>query len=453
MIPKIAVVAFPGNNCETESLRAAKGNGFAGEIVRWNEPEKIGQFDAYFLPGGFSFEDRGRSGAISAREKIFDALRAEAEKGKVILGVCNGAQMIVESGMIPIGENPVPFALAENVRRNAEGHVIGTGFYNAWKIIKPERTDTAFTNSVSGLIRIPMAHGEGRFTSVDDKALETLKSGKNVAFRYCDEDGKVDANFPTTPNGAKFAVAMLVNDEGTIGAIMPHPERFYDACDGDQVFQSMRKWIEEKKSPKKVRIGDFSKSQTPKIQPFCRDAAMLRLYLEKKLIITDNEAFTLSQAASNIAGENIKLERSVFYEISPCHSESATADEESLGKIIDSGLILNPNKEVLLPTPCHAEPTTAGRLVSGSQASNHAREMLNQVRDDKTGIKFAVLPFEDDQATALAEKLSKLLGKSVDVKIYKCWNFGNASKSAIKKVLQNRLLANPNSAEIFISTK
>jgi phosphoribosylformylglycinamidine synthase len=139
MTPKIAVITFPGNNCETESLRAATRNGFDAQLVLWNEVEKIGNFDAYFLIGGFSFEDRGRSGAIAAREEIFDAIRKEAKKGKVILGVCNGAQMIVESGLISVGENPVPFAIAENVRRDTEGKVLGTGYYNVWVNIKPVR--------------------------------------------------------------------------------------------------------------------------------------------------------------------------------------------------------------------------------------------------------------------------------------------------------------------------
>jgi len=443
MTPLLAVVAFPGNNCEIESLRAAKRNGFEGEIILWNEPAKIGKFDAYFLPGGFSFEDRGRSGMVSAREPIFDALRKEASKGKIILGVCNGAQMVVESGMIPVGENPVPFALAENVRRDKIGHVLGTGYYNAWRRITPERKDTAFTNAVSGMLRVPVAHGEGRFTSVDKKALDVLKSGKNVAFRYCDENGEIDSAYPVTPNGAAFAVAMIVNDEGTVGAIMPHPERFYDSCDGDQVFQSMRKWIEEKKSPKEVKIGDFSKSKLPKIQPFRRDAAGLRLSIEKKLIITDNEAFTLSQAASNIAGEALKLGRSTLYEIS--------CDAKQKEKIIESGLILNPNKEVLIP--CHSCPASECGVNSGRNPGAKLSVVKLDPRlrgdDERGNKKFAILPFEDDQATALSEKLTKLLGKKVEVKIYKCWDFGNASKNATQKVLQNRLLANPNSAEIF----
>ncbi len=409
MTPKLAVITFPGNNCEIESVRAATRNGFEAELVLWNEPEKVGTFDAYFLIGGFSFEDRGRSGALAAREEIFDTLREEAKKGKVILGVCNGAQMIVESGLIPVEGNPVPFALADNVRRDKGGHVMGTGYYNVWVHMKPERTDTAFSCSVSDLLKVPVAHGEGRFTSVDQKALNVLQDGSHVAFRYCDEKGNVSADFPITPNGAKFATAMVVNKEGTVGAIMPHPERFYDSCDGDKIFQSMRKWIEEKRSSAQVIIGDFTKVGVPHIPDLelKKDA----IVLEKKLIITDNEAFSVSQTASNIAGEKIKFEKSLLYEI------AVEGDPDPKQKLIDSGLILNPNKEILIG--------------SGS------------------GFRYAVLPFEDDHAVALSEKLSTMFKSQVTVRIFKCWNFGKVSDGAIDKVLQNRLLANPNSAEIF----
>lgn len=407
MKPRLAVITFPGNNCETESLRAATRNGFEAELVLWNEIEKIGKYDAYFIIGGFAFEDRGRSGAIPAREPIADALREEARKGKIILGVCNGAQMIVESGMIPIGNNPAPFALADNVRRDKEGHVLGTGYYNVWIQLKKINPDTAFTCDCDDVIRVPVAHGEGRFTSIDPEAIQALEGEKNVAFRYCDKNGKIDSHFPVTPNGAYAATAMVVNNEGTVGAIMPHPERFYRECDGDQVLRSMRKWIEEKRSPANVKIGEFQDAATPETPKL--ELEKNSLSLEKKLIITDNEAFSISQTASYVAGEKLNLEKSLLYEI--------TGESLAQEKILESGLILNENKEVLI--------------------------------EKSEGAKYAVLPLEDDTASALAEKLSQFLKAKVRVKIYTCWNFGNAPQNAIDKVLKNRLLANPNSAKIY----
>ena len=412
MTPKLAVITFPGNNCESESIRAAERNGFEAELVLWNEIEKIGNFDAYFLIGGFSFEDRGRSGSIAAREKIFDAIREEAKKGKVILGACNGAQMIVESGLIPVGDNPVPFSLADNVRRDKEGKVLGTGYYNVWVNIKPERKDTAFSHNVSELLKVPVAHGEGRFTSIDKTALRVLEEGSQVAFRYCDEEGNVDANFPITPNGALFATAMIVNKEGTVGAIMPHPERFYASCDGDQIMKSMNEWIKAGRSPESVEIGDFSKVEVPETPTL--ELKEVAIVMEKKLLITDNEAFSVSQTASNIAGEKIEFEKSFLYEI------EVEGDPDPKKKLFESGLIYNPNKEVLIE--------------SGSGSVE---------------FKYAVLPFEDDSAVALSEKLSTMFDTEVRVRIFRCWNFKEASKETVDKVLQNRLLANPNSAEIF----
>ncbi len=402
----LAVIAFPGNNCETESLRAAQRNGFKAELVRWNQPDKIGSFDAYFLCGGFSFEDRGRSGALAARDPIFDKLRQEAKTGKIILGICNGAQMIVESGLIPVGDNALPFSLAHNIRRNQSGQVMGTGFYNTWSHIIPERTDTAFTNKSSQPLAIPIAHGEGRFTSQDPKAQEALNSGSHVAFRYGDKAGTISEDYPITPNGAEFSTAAIVNAEGTIMAIMPHPERFWKNCDGDQIFQSMHTWIEDKKSPDQVKIGDLSKTNTkPKLLPRNPEA----LYLEKKLLITDNEAFSVSQVASHITGEEINFSKSKLYEIS---GENLDAE-----KIKNSGLIFNPNKEQLI--------------------------------ENMTPNKYYSLPFQDDEADDLAEKLSALLGSEIHVKIYTGWDFNQPSEAARKAILNNSLLSNPNATQLF----
>jgi phosphoribosylformylglycinamidine synthase len=407
MKPSLAVITFPGNNCETESLRAAQRNGFDAELVLWNEIEKIGKYDAYCIIGGFAFEDRGRSGALSAREPIADALRKEAQKGKVILGICNGAQMIIESGMIPIGGNPVPFALTHNVRRNQEGHVMGTGYYNTWVHLKRINPDTAFTIACDEILRVPVAHGEGRFASLDDKGKIALSEDKNVAFRYCDFDGNIDHHFPITPNGSSFATAMIVNDAGTVGAMMPHPERFYQEFDGDQIFRSMKQWITEKKSPPHTTIGSFHDAAVPSIKKFIPEKKSITF--EKKLIITDNEAFSVSQTASHIAKKEISLQKSLLYEI--------TGNPLNRANVVSSGLILNENKEQLI--------------------------------EDETGKKYAVLLHADDTASSLSEKLSAFLGGDISVKIYTCWNFGDQADETIEKILKNRLLANPNAAELY----
>jgi len=410
---KAVVIAFPGNNCENETRRACIRNGFEAKILRWNEIEKFEKSapDLIVLPGGFSFEDRGRSGAIASREPIFDVIRSFAKQGKIILGVCNGAQMVVESGLIPVGENPAPFALAKNVRRDESGHVLGTGFYNEWIWCTPENKETAFTKFLKkDVLKLPIAHGEGRFCSRDDAANESLKSGECVAFRYCDENGTVSAKFPTTPNGSMFASTAITNQAGTIMAIMPHPERYFEISDGDEILQSIKIWIEKGCSPREVEIGDFTKMEVPEIKEFKKlDDA---IYFEKKLIITDNENFSIQSAANKIAGGAVKTEKSILFEI--------TGDDLSSDKIADSGLVFNSSKEFCVDVPAQ----------SGEN-------------------KYAVSELDDDEAKNLGEKLSELLGKKVSVKIFKIWDFAGTEKSIVEKVLQNRLLANPNSAEIF----
>ena len=404
---KLAVIAFPGNNCEIETLRAGARGGFETTLVRWNEDADLSVYDAFVLPGGFSFEDRGRSGVVSSREKIFDRLRKAAQKGKVVLGICNGAQMLIESGLIPVGKEAIPFALAQNIRRDDEGRVVGDGFFNTWVHIAPERRDTAFTCTITkSALAIPIAHGEGRFTSVNKGALGVLENGKQVAFRYCDETGNVSPNYPTTPNGALFATAGIVNKEGTVCAMMPHPERFFDACDGGGVFASMYAWVKEGRSPEKVNIGDLTQQDSlakPKYTP-SRGA----LLLEKKDIITDNEAFTISRTANQICGNDVKLEKTVLFEVMGNVSQEA---------LLETGLLLNPNKEA---------------LVSSSW-----------------GPRYGIRPREDDTASHLSERLSSVLKIDIKVNILKIWDFSGWEKQDIETIIDNNLLANPHSAEVF----
>ncbi len=407
---KVAVIAFPGNNCETETARAFARNGFESQILRWNQIEEIGKSDVYVLPGGFSFEDRGRSGAVASREIIFDKLREEAKKGKIILGICNGAQMIVESGLIPIAGEKLPLALAHNIRRDENNHVLGTGFYNEWTYLKVENKNTAFTYKIEKNIKIPFAHGEGRFVSQNEKVLENMKGHENVAFRYCDESGNVGQSFPVTPNGAVFATAAVTNKEGTIMAIMPHPERFFEDFDGDQIFQSIKSWLEDNKSPEKVEISDLSSQDFPNISALNLDEN--KLYIEKWLMITDNENFTVESTAKFVADDKkLELSKSIIFEIS---SEKKITQEE----ILDLGIIANLNKEKV--------------------SKFESRDSLCLVKE-----------FQSDASRDISDKLSELLNQKIEVKIYKGWDFKNSSKDSVKKILENGLLSNPHSSEIF----
>lgn len=409
---KCAVIAFPGNNCEIETARAARRNGFETQIFRWNQIEDFQKFmpDFVILPGGFSFEDRGRSGVLASKEPIFDELRKLAKNGTIILGICNGAQMIVESTLIP-----AELALAKNIRRDETGHVLGVGYYNEWIYIKPENKNSVFTKYIkNNVLKVPIAHGEGRFTSRDDKTLTQLKNGELVAYRYADEDGNVAAEFPITPNASQFAVAAVVNKEGTIMGIMPHPERFFREAEGDAILKSVFQSLTDGGLPTTVEIGDFDHLPTSEVVSIEeKEAATI---IEKKLIITDNENFSVRSAANNIVGMDIELEKTTRFSI---HAEDGSnLDSQAL---IDSGLILNPSKELVV-----ADDFDIDREV------------------------FFVSDYEDDEAKHLSEQLTNLLGKEIHVKIYTGWYFGkDTSNDIVTKIINSRLLANPNAAKLF----
>jgi phosphoribosylformylglycinamidine synthase len=190
------------------------------------------------IAGGFSYEDRSRSGIIAAQDPIMETIKTESEKGKPVLGICNGAQILVESGLVPGIEGYRQGAALTTNRRIENDEVLGTGFYNAWVNIKfdgaPEQC--AFTSALEPgeLLKIPAAHAEGRFI-LPEALLEEMKSKKMTLFRYADDDGECDPDFPVNPNGSVHNLAAVCNAAGTIMAIMPHPER---TAAGDKIFIS-----------------------------------------------------------------------------------------------------------------------------------------------------------------------------------------------------------------------
>ncbi len=253
--PKIAVMYFPGNNCEEETKDRCIDVGMEAKIVRWNSKENLSSFDGYIIPGGFSYEDRIRAGVIAAKEKIMDKIRKEVENGKPLLGLCNGAQVLVETGLIPGLKDRVQMALAPNT------NPLVSGYYDAWVYIKTINSKNNAFNlfyEKNEIIKIPVAHGEGRFTTKDKALIKQLEKNSQIIFRYCDEKGNVINKFPINPNGAVNNIAAISNKEGNIMAMMPHPERASynwqvpDLIKNNQktnairIFESMKKYIEEK---------------------------------------------------------------------------------------------------------------------------------------------------------------------------------------------------------------
>jgi len=221
---RVAVVQFPGVNCEAESVRALERAGLRAEVFRWTRPaQELERFDAYVLPGGFSYQDRVRAGVLAAKDPLVGVLAARAEDGCPVLGICNGAQVLVEAGLVP-GGGAVGLALARN-RMPARD-----GYYTRWVTCRVESSPCVFTRRLEPgtLLPLPVAHGEGRFVSGTRGAMAKLEASGQVPLRYARADGGPASEFPDNPNGAEQAAAGVCNARGNVLAMMPHPERALD---------------------------------------------------------------------------------------------------------------------------------------------------------------------------------------------------------------------------------
>jgi len=205
---KSAVLVFPGINRERDMARALKLiSGHEPAMVWHAETALPAGTDLVVVPGGFSYGDYLRCGAIAARAPVMDAVRAYAAKGGLVLGVCNGFQILCESGLLP-----------GVLMRNARLKFVCRDVH-----LRVERSDTPFTAgyNTGQVIRVPVAHGEGNYEA-DEETLKRIESEGRVLYRYCSADGAVDeqSNF----NGAAASIAGLLNDKSNVLGMMPHPE-------------------------------------------------------------------------------------------------------------------------------------------------------------------------------------------------------------------------------------
>lgn len=272
--PRVALIQFPGSNCEGETKRAAEAAGMVCEIFRWNrDATLLAEYDGYIVGGGWSYQDRVRAGVIAAKEPVMDAVFSEAvDRGKPVLGICNGAQVLVEAGLVPgLTPGQVETALAPN-RPNPAARL--TPFNCRWVYIKHTSTRCAITSGIpeGTIIPIPVAHGEGRYTSVAPGLFEKLAADGQMVFQYCTPEGEVIDDPKVNPNGAEMNMAGLCNPAGNVLAMMPHPERasFLRQMPGELPGEWGRKKV--------AAIGDLAANDGagPGLAVFVSMCAMLR---------------------------------------------------------------------------------------------------------------------------------------------------------------------------------
>ena len=335
----IGIVQFPGSNTERETYMSCLRTGMNPVEVLWNDSkDKLSDLDGFIIVGGFSYEDRSRAGIIAALDPIMDQIKVEAEKGKPILGICNGAQVLVESGLVPGLENySTGMALADN-KRISNGQVVGVGYYNTWTNLKRKSPADrcAFTRhlSPSDLLHIPLAHGEGRFI-VPEELLNELERNEQISLQYADQSGRVIDEFPVNPNGSINNIAAICNSAGNVMAMMPHPER---TKNGDAIFTSMREYIEKGNPIISQKISYSPELKSP--LKFELDANSVEWIVD--LVISDNDAKSVNNALIRL-GYDVNVTRQVHWEIN-----LDNVLEETLEKISLSGEIFNSNKEYIV---------------------------------------------------------------------------------------------------------
>ena len=221
----VSIIRFPGSNCDDDTRYALEGLGAKVRML-WHLEEHLGDADAVVLPGGFSYGDYLRSGAVAAKSPIMAAVKAFAERGGPVLGICNGFQTLTEAGLLPgaLTRNPGLHFVCKDVH------------------MRVEQIRTPFTNEYedSQVLRVPVAHNEGRYYA-DMTTLMRLEQQNRVVFRYCTPEGEIDE--AASPNGSLNNIAGIVNAQGNVLGMMPHPERAADALlgseDGLPLFRSL----------------------------------------------------------------------------------------------------------------------------------------------------------------------------------------------------------------------
>ena len=223
---RFGIVVFPGSNCDHDAYHVAKH--VMGQDARfiWHKDRDLSGLDCVILPGGFSYGDYLRSGAIARFSPVMEEVVAFAKRGGKVLGICNGFQILLEAGLLPGA-----------MRRNESLKFVCKDVH-----LRTETSDTPFTTKLAkgSVIRIPVAHAEGNYF-LDDEGLARLEGNGQVVFRYVEADGRVTPR--ANPNGARNNIAGIVNEGRNVLGMMPHPERLSESVlggeDGRRIFESL----------------------------------------------------------------------------------------------------------------------------------------------------------------------------------------------------------------------
>lgn len=229
----VGVIQFPGSNCDHDALHA--WGDVAGQDAKliWHKDTSLQNVDVVFLPGGFSYGDYLRCGAIARFSPIMKEVLAFADKGGIVIGVCNGFQILLECGLLP-----------GVMLRNQS-----LKFVCKFVHLHVSTNETIFTSDYqkNQVIKIPVAHGEGNYFT-DPDTLKKLQDNGQIVFQYCDEHGLINSD--SNPNGALLNIAGIVNEKGNVLGMMPHPERAVESligsADGFSLFQSIITQLNEK---------------------------------------------------------------------------------------------------------------------------------------------------------------------------------------------------------------
>ncbi|MCO5052435.1 MAG: phosphoribosylformylglycinamidine synthase I [Verrucomicrobiae bacterium] len=227
-----AVIQFPASNCDQDALHAVRQLGYSARYI-WHKDTSLGATDVVLIPGGFSYGDHLRCGAIARFSPVMQAVKEFAGQGGLVLGICNGFQVLTEAGLLPgalVRNRSLQFR-CENV------------------FLKTATKNSPFTNQIPDgkLLRVPIAHGEGCYFA-DEEALKRLQANDQILWQYCDSEGNVTE--PANPNGAVLNIAGISNEQRNVAGLMPHPERACETIlgntDGRLIFQSMITWLEKR---------------------------------------------------------------------------------------------------------------------------------------------------------------------------------------------------------------